>query len=114
MKESRLVLLQYLTGVGILILGAFHFALLSFAGGGYSNALAFASVMSAYLSFGLIFELLLVFLTFHIFYGFRRILIELHQGKTYEKLATWAMILAGGATFAVGTRTILIFLGVVL
>jgi hypothetical protein len=65
------MLLQYLTGVGIIILGAFHFALLSFAGGGYRNALEFTSVVSVYTTFGLIFELFLVLLTYHIFYGSR-------------------------------------------
>ncbi|MEM0118695.1 MAG: hypothetical protein QXG05_02760 [Nitrososphaerota archaeon] len=112
MKESTLMLLQYLTGVGILILGAFHFALLSFAGGGYSNAISFASVLSVYMSFGLVFELFLVFLTFHIFNGFRKILVEIYQGALYQKTVTWLMIVAGAATFLWGTRTILIFLGV--
>jgi|SRR5579875_14007 succinate dehydrogenase / fumarate reductase membrane anchor subunit len=112
MRQSRLMLLQYLTGVGIVILGALHFALLSFAGGGYKNALEFTSVVSVYTTFGLVFELFLVLLTYHIFYGFKRILCELHQGKVYETAVTWLMVIAGGATFLWGTRTILIFLGV--
>src|SRR5579885_625873 len=95
MRQSRLMLLQYLTGVGIVILGALHF-----------------SVVSVYTTFGLVFELFLVLLTYHIFYGFKRILCELHQGKVYETAVTWLMVIAGGATFLWGTRTILIFLGV--
>ncbi|MDG6934458.1 MAG: hypothetical protein JRN68_07140 [Nitrososphaerota archaeon] len=112
MRQSRLMLLQYLTGLGILALGSLHFALLSFAGGGYSNAIQFASVLSVYTTFGVLFELFLVFLTWHIFYGFRRVLCELHQGRRYESTVTWAMVIIGGATFLWGTRTILIFLGV--
>lgn len=110
LRQSKLMLLQYLSGAAVLVLGGFHFALLSFAGGGYNNALQFASVTSTYLSFGLLFELLLVFLTFHVFYGFVKILTELRQGKLFEKFATWSMFLAGSVTFAWGTRTILVFL----
>ncbi|MEM0118457.1 MAG: hypothetical protein QXV32_08410 [Conexivisphaerales archaeon] len=113
MKQSKLMLLQYLTGIGILFLGALHFALLSFAGGGYKNALEFTSVVAVYTTFGVPFELFLAFLTYHIFYGFRRVLCELHQGKVYENVVTWLMIIAGGATFLWGTRTILVFMGVI-
>lgn len=106
------MIIQYLTGVGIILLGALHFALLTFAGGGYDNALTFVSVMGVYTSLGLVFELFLVFLTFHVFNGFRKVLIELHQGPTYERTVTWIVVLAGAATFVWGTRTVLIFLGV--
>ena len=112
MKESQVMLLHYLTGVAIILLGAFHFSLLTFAGGGLDNALTFASVLSVYTTFGLVFELFLVFLTFHTFNGFRKVLIELRQGKTYEGAVTWLMAAAGAATFLWGTRTVLIFLGV--
>jgi succinate dehydrogenase / fumarate reductase membrane anchor subunit len=112
MKESMIMFLQYITGAGILILGAAHFALLTLPTGGLPTALEFDSVKSIYLAYGLIFELFLVLLSFHIFNGFRKILIELYQGKTYETAVAWLMLLGGGATFVWGTRTILIFLEV--
>jgi succinate dehydrogenase hydrophobic anchor subunit len=113
MKESKVMLIQYLTGAFIIVLGAVHFALLTFAGGGYDNALKFSTVVFTYTAYGLAFELLLAALTFHVFNGFRKVLTELHQGRTYERAVTWALALAGGATFLWGTRTVLVFLGVI-
>ena len=112
MRESRLMLLQYITGAGILILGAMHFALLTLPNGGLTVTLGFDSVKSIYLAYGLVFELFLVLLSFHVFNGFRKVLLELRQGKTYESAVVWLMLLGGGATFLWGTRTVLIFLGV--
>jgi len=106
------MLLQYITGSGILVLGAMHFALLTLQPGGLPTSLQYSSVKSVYLAYGLLFELLLVLLSFHVFNGFRKVLIELYQGKTYETAVTWIMFLGGGATFVWGTRTILIFLEV--
>ena len=107
------MLIQYMTGVVIIVLGALHFALLTFAGEGLENALTFNSVLTIYTSFGLVLELFLVLLTFHIFNGFRKVLIELRQGTVFERAVTWLMVAAGVATFLWGTRTILIFLGVI-
>jgi succinate dehydrogenase / fumarate reductase membrane anchor subunit len=112
MKESRIMLLQYITGACILVLGALHFAGLTLSSGGLPSALEFGTVKSAYLAGALFFELFLVLLSFHIFNGFRKVLIELYQGKTYETAVSWIMLLGGGATFVWGTRTILIFLEV--
>jgi succinate dehydrogenase / fumarate reductase membrane anchor subunit len=112
MKESKIMLLQYITGAGILILGAAHFALLTLTPDGFKTALDFSTVKLTYLTYGLVFELFLVLLSFHVFNGFRKVLIELYQGKTYETAVTWIMFLGGGATFVWGTRTILIFLEV--
>jgi succinate dehydrogenase/fumarate reductase cytochrome b subunit len=113
MKESTVMLVQYMTGVVIIVLGALHFALLTFAGGGLENALTFNSVVTIYTSFGLVLELFLTLLTFHIFNGFRKMLVELRQGVVYERVVTWLMVAAGAVTFLWGTRTILIFLGVI-
>jgi succinate dehydrogenase / fumarate reductase membrane anchor subunit len=112
MKESKFMLLQYITGAGILILGAAHFALLTLPTDGLKTTLAYSSVHDIYLAYGLIFELFLVLLSFHVFNGFRKVLIEVYQGKTYETAVTWLMLLGGGVTFVWGTRTILIFLEV--
>ena len=106
------MLLQYLTGVGILVLGAAHFALLTLPSDGLKTTLSFASVKEIYLAYGLVFELFLVLLSFHVFNGFRKVLIEVYQGKGYQTAVAWIMLLGGGATFVWGTRTILIFLEV--
>jgi succinate dehydrogenase hydrophobic anchor subunit len=113
MRESRLMLLQYLTGALILVLGSAHFALLTLPEGGLPIALDFSSVKAVYLAYGLVFELFLAFLSFHIFNGFRKVAIEAYQGKTYESMVKWVMILGGGATFLWGTRTILVFMSVI-
>jgi len=112
MKESKIMLLQYITGACILVLGAAHFALLTSPSDGLKTTLTFNSVQSIYVAYGLIFELFLVLLSFHVFNGFRKVLIELYQGKTYETAVSWIMLLGGGATFVWGTRTILVFLEV--
>jgi len=106
------MLLQYITGACILVLGAMHFALLSFAYGGYKEALTYGTVNTTYMAYGLLFELFLVLLSFHVFNGFRKVLTEIRQGKRYEMAVTWIMFLGGAATFLWGTRTILIFLEV--
>ncbi|MGA1974840.1 MAG: succinate dehydrogenase [Conexivisphaerales archaeon] len=110
MRESRFMLLQYITGSGILVLGAMHFALLTLQPGGLPTSLQYSSVKSVYLAYGLLFELLLVLLSFHVFNGFRKVLIELHQGRTYEKAVSWLMLLGGSVTFIWGTLTILVFI----
>jgi succinate dehydrogenase / fumarate reductase membrane anchor subunit len=112
MKESKLMLLQYLTGAGILFFGALHFADLTLPTGGLPTALEFVTVKGVYLTLGLGFELFLALLTFHVFNGFRKVLVEVYQGKTYERAVSWIMLLGGGVTFIWGTRTILIFLEV--
>lgn len=107
------MLLHYLTGLGILVTGSVHLALIFFFGS-YEKNLAFDSSMFSVVevyrnfAFALTLELLLIFVAFHAFNGLRVILIELHQGKRWEMGVNWVLTLI--ATFLViyGTRTVLL------
>jgi succinate dehydrogenase hydrophobic anchor subunit len=116
-SERRLMLLHYVTGLGILITGAVHiwvvfftvpldqtiwettmlfdnhqFAILSV----YRNALLASTLW-----------LLLVFTTFHAMNGIRVIIMELIPGERVMRAAKWLLILLGVFLVVYGTRTIL-------
>jgi succinate dehydrogenase / fumarate reductase membrane anchor subunit len=105
------MLLHYISGIGILITGAVHLALIFFSGS-YKENISFDngafSVIEMYRNFAFVLtiELLLVFVAFHAFNGLRVILIELYQGKRWEMYVNW--VLTTLATFLViyGTRTV--------
>lgn len=118
MSERRLMLLHYVTGLGILITGAVHiwvvfftvpldqtiwettmlfddhpFAILSV----YRNALLASTLW-----------LLLVFTTFHAMNGIRVIIMELIPDERVTRAAKWLLIALGVFLVVYGTRTILI------
>ena len=113
MRESTLMWLQYMTGLAILVLGALHFASLTFLGvSSYDEALTYEVVSSRYrdIFWALSLELFLVLLCYHVFNGFRIILLEIRQDKTWTKAVNVVVFLAGLAVFLYGTRTIVLFL----
>lgn len=118
MSERRLMLLHYVTGLGILITGAVHiwvvfftvpldqtiwettmlfddhpFAILSV----YRNALLASTLW-----------LLLVFTTFHAMNGIRVIIMELIPDERVTRAAKWLLIALGVFLVVYGTRTILV------
>lgn len=118
MSERRLMLLHYVTGLGILLTGAVHiwvvfftvpldqtiwettmlfddrpFAILSV----YRNALLASTLW-----------LLLVFTTFHAMNGIRVIIMELIPDERVMRAAKWLLIALGVFLMVYGTRTILI------
>ena len=118
MSERRLMLLHYVTGIGILITGAVHlwvvfftvpldqtiwettmlfdnhpFAILSV----YRNALLASTLW-----------LLLVFTTYHAMNGIRVILMELIPNRSFVSAIKWVLIALGLFLVIYGTRTILI------
>jgi succinate dehydrogenase hydrophobic anchor subunit len=118
MSERRLMLLHYVTGLGILITGAVHiwvvfftvpldqtiwettmlfddhpFAILSV----YRNALLASTLW-----------LLLIFTTFHAMNGIRVIIMELIPDERVTRAAKWLLIALGVFLVVYGTRTILI------
>ena len=118
MSERRLMLLHYVTGLGILITGAVHiwvvfftvpldqtiwettmlfddhpFAILSV----YRNALLASTLW-----------LLLVFTTFHAMDGIRVIIMELIPYERVMRATKWLLIALGVFLVVYGTRTILI------
>jgi len=117
-SERRLMLLHYVTGIGILITGAVHlwvvfftvpldqtiwettmlfdnhpFAILSV----YRNALLASTLW-----------LLLVFTTYHAMNGIRVILMELIPNRSFVSAIKWVLIALGLFLVVYGTRTILI------
>lgn len=110
MKESSLMILHYITGFLIFVLGAIHLATHSFLGvEGYSFSLQYVSAIERYRNpiFALILELLLVNVAYHGLNGTRVVLLELKQGERWDKLVNWLMLLLGILIIAYGTRTVI-------
>ena len=113
MRESSKMLLHYVTGLGIVIVGGVHLFTvfltgpylqnLAFVGGAYSVIAIYKNVI-----FAVTLELLLVLVDYHALNGIRVILIEFHQGKTWERGVSWILTITGLLLLIYGTRTILI------
>jgi succinate dehydrogenase hydrophobic anchor subunit len=107
------MLLHYVTGIGILVAGGVHlftvfltgsyFQNLAFTGGPYSVLAVYKNILLA-----TTLELLLIFVDYHALNGIRVILIEFHQGTTWERGVSWILTVAGILLLVYGTRTILI------
>ncbi len=129
MRESRIMFIQYITGLLILVFGAFHFLAISalaptsdkilylYNGTGVSHILIggtlyYYNVKAIYtsLAWGSVFELLLTFLVFHVFNGFRVILSEQFSGERNEKIITYSLLVAALIVFIYGTNTIVAML----
>ncbi|MFP3300130.1 MAG: hypothetical protein RXN92_03515 [Thermoplasmatales archaeon] len=130
MRESKIMFLQYLTGLLILVFGGLHFLALSFLTPSpdkqlyvyqsatnhtlVGGALYYNYVLDIYknLAWAAVFELFLTVVTFHAFNGFRIILSEQFSGPTASKVISYSMLIIGLIVFIWGTRTILLaFLG---
>jgi len=107
------MLLHYISGIGILASGAVHLALVFFFGS-YEENISFdngvLSVLAVYrnFAFALTLELLLIFVAFHAFNGLRVILIELYQGKGWERGVNWVLTTIAAFLVIYGTRTVLL------
>jgi len=107
------MLLHYVTGLGIVVVGGIHLFTV-FLTGSYLQNLAFIggaySVMAIYknIIFAITLELLLLFVDYHALNGIRVILIEFHQGRSWERGVSWVLLVTGILLLIYGTRTILI------
>lgn len=126
MKETKLMFLQYLTGLLILVFGGLHLLALSFLSPSpdkqlyvyqsatnhtlVSGTLYYSYVLDIYknVAWAAIFELFLTFVTFHAFNGFRIILSEQFSSPTATKIISYSMLIIGAFIFIWGTRTILL------
>ena len=118
MSERRLVLLHYVTGLGILITGAVHIWVVFFTvpldQTIWETTMLFDnhpfSIMSVYRNALLASTLwlLLVFTTFHAMNGIRVIIMELIPNERVMRAAKWLLIALGVFLVVYGTRTILI------
>jgi succinate dehydrogenase / fumarate reductase membrane anchor subunit len=77
---------------------------------GYAESLEFESVLANYkfVPYAIMLELILVLLSIHGFNGLRVILLELKQGKTYEKAVSYGCLAAMVGLIAYGSRTIIV------
>lgn len=118
MSERRLMLLHYLTGIGILVTGAVHLWVVFFTvpldQTVWETTMLFDNhpfaIMSVYRNALLASTLwlLLVFTTFHAMNGIRVILMELIPDGRVVSAAKWVLIALGVFLVVYGTRTILI------
>ena len=112
-SERTLMLLHYLTGIGILIAGAIHIATVFLTAPVEANLTfdeAPFAVINVYRNIILAasLEALLVMVAFHGFNGLRVILLELYQGKTWERVVTWVLTVIALILVVYGSRTIIL------
>ena len=76
---------------------------------GFAESLEYDSVIANYkfLPYAGMLEIILILLSIHGFNGLRVILLELKQGKTYEKAVSYGCVVAMIALIGYGTRTII-------
>jgi len=108
MRESVVMKIHYGTALGAVALVAVH--ILFRMTQNFADSLEFESVIANYefLPYALLLEVILVLISIHGFNGLRVILLELRQGRTYEKAVTYGCIAAMAAVIIYGSRTILI------
>ena len=107
MRESIIMKVHYGTALGAVALVAVH--ILFRLTQEFSESLQYESVIANYefLPYALVLELILVLISIHGFNGLRVILLELKQGRRYEKAVTYGCIAAMVAVIAYGSRTII-------
>ncbi len=112
-SERTLMLIHYLTGIGILIAGAIHIGTV-FLTAPVEENLQFSNspfaVINVYRNTILAasLEALLIMVAFHGFNGLRVILLELHQSPRWERAVNWVLTVIALVVIIYGTRTILI------
>jgi succinate dehydrogenase / fumarate reductase membrane anchor subunit len=100
--------IHYGTALGAVVLVAVHvlFRIMMMP---YSESLQYENVVANYhfIPYAIMLELILVLLSVHGFNGLRVILLELKQGRSYEKAVTYGCVAAMACLIAYGSRTIL-------
>ncbi len=77
---------------------------------GYAESLEYESVLANYkfIPYAIMLELILILLSIHGFNGLRVILLELKQGRIYEKAVSYGCFVAMIGLIAYGSRTIIV------
>jgi len=109
MKESSLMLMQYVTAIAAIVLVTIHL-LMQGVIVPYSTAIDFQQVLSVYKSWvdGAMLEVLLLVVVAHGFNGLRIILLELRQSASWTRNVNWASLIVTAAVMAYGTRTVIL------
>ena len=107
MRESIIMKIHYGTALAAVALVAVH--VLMRLTQGFAESLEYESVIENYkfLPYAGMLEIILILLSIHGFNGLRVILLELKQGRAYEKAVSYGCIVAMIGLIAYGSRTIL-------
>ncbi len=108
MRESTIMKIHYGTAIAAVALVAVH--ILMRLTQGYAESLEFESVLANYkfIPYAIMLELILILLSIHGFNGLRVILLELKQGRIYEKAVSYGCFVAMIGLIAYGSRTIIV------
>ena len=108
MRESTIMKIHYGTAIAAVALVAVH--VLMRLTQGYAESLEFESVLANYkfVPYAIMLELILILLSIHGFNGLRVILLELKQGRIYEKAVSYGCFVAMIGLIAYGSRTIIV------
>ncbi len=109
MRESRLMLIQYVTAIAAIVLVAFHL-LMQGVLVPYGTAISFGTILSIYrnLLYMAFLEILLVVVLVHGFNGVRIILHEWRQSRSWSRWVDFGTVVAVVASVGYGTRTIIL------
>ncbi len=107
MKESTIMKIHYGTALASVALVAVH--ILMRLTTGYSESLEYENVLANYkfIPYAIMLELILILLSVHGFNGLRVILLELKQGRMYEKAVSYGCLAGMIGLIAYGSRTII-------
>jgi len=107
MRESTIMKIHYVTALASVALVAVH--ILMRLTQGFAESLEYENVLANYkfIPYAVMLELILILLAVHGFNGLRVILIELKQGRIYEKAVSYGCLVAMIALIAYGSRTII-------
>ena len=110
-RESQIMKIHYITGIGALIVVAVHIMMRLIMP--YNMSLEYENVVANYhnIPYALLLESILILIAIHGFNGLRVILLELRQSKRWEDGVTILTIVAMMGVVAYGTRTILVAQG---
>jgi succinate dehydrogenase membrane anchor subunit len=108
LRESQIMKIHYITGVGALFVVAIHIMMRLIMP--FNMSLEFENVILNYknIFYALLLESILILIAIHGFNGLRVILLELRQNEIWQKGVNILVILAMIGIIAYGTRTIII------
>ena len=108
LRESQIMKIHYITGVGALFVVAIHIMMRLIMP--YNMSLEYGNVVLNYknIFYALLLESILILIAIHGFNGLRVILLELRQNEIWEKGVNILVILGLIGIIAYGTRTIII------
>lgn len=111
LRESTVMKIHYITGLAALFTVAVHIIMRLIMP--FSMSLEYENVVANYqnILYALLLESILVFISIHGFNGLRVMLLELRQGKVWEKFVILSTLAAMLVVIGYGTRTIIIVNG---